>query len=191
MSTDGFDLKEAHRRACERFGTLVHAIRDDQWSAPTPCTDWDVRALVNHLTYENLWTAPLMRGSTIADVGDRFEGDVLGDDPRRAWDAAASEAVSAVREVDLEQLVDLSRGPTPAREYAFELFTDHLIHAWDLARAIGADERIDADLAEVMYERMKPYEEQMNASGYFGSHVEPPPGADLQTRLLALFGRRA
>ena len=47
----------------------------------TPCTEWDVRALVNHVLGEIRWAVPLFAGSTIAEVGDRFDGDLLGDDP--------------------------------------------------------------------------------------------------------------
>ena len=77
------DQAELHRRAVEEFDARVRAVGDDQWELPTPCADWNVRQLVNHLVYENRWTVPLMEGSTIAEVGDRYEGDLLGDAPRR------------------------------------------------------------------------------------------------------------
>jgi uncharacterized protein (TIGR03086 family) len=185
------DVKELHRRAVAFFAARVADIEESQWHLPTPCSDWDVRALVRHLVYENLWTAELMRGATLAQVGDRFEGDILGDDPKGAWTTAMLDALAAVRDVDLDRDVDLSRGPTPARRYAFELFSDHLIHGWDLARAIGADERLDPDLVRVVYDTLKPFEEGLKATGLYGEKVEPPPGADLQTKLLAVTGRVA
>src|SRR5437899_5267197 len=73
------DVKELYRRALERFGRHVHQVRDDQWNGPTPCTEWDVRVLVNHLVSENLWMPPMLDGRKIADVGDRFDGDLLGE----------------------------------------------------------------------------------------------------------------
>ena len=66
------DQAELHRRAVEEFGARVKAVADDQWELPTPCSDWNVRQLVNHLVYENRWTVPLMGGSTIAEVGEKF-----------------------------------------------------------------------------------------------------------------------
>ncbi len=48
------DLKVLFRRAADGFGRHVHAIGDDQWHDPTPCTDWDVRVLVNHVPVEQL-----------------------------------------------------------------------------------------------------------------------------------------
>src|SRR5829696_6235060 len=91
------DQAALHRRAVEEFDARVRAVGDDQWELPTPCSDWNVRQLVNHLVYENRWTVPLMGGSTIAEVGDRYEGDLLGDDPKGAWAESSAEAVAAVR----------------------------------------------------------------------------------------------
>ena len=79
----------------------------------------------------------------------------------------------------------------PATEYVSEVFVDLLIHGWDLARAIGADETLDPESVEIVYERMKPHESELNSSGVFGAHVEPRDGADLQAQLLAVFGRTA
>jgi uncharacterized protein (TIGR03086 family) len=185
------DLKAFHRRAVEFFGSRVEAIADDQWHLQTPCADWDVRELVRHLTNEALWTAPLMRGATLEEVGDRFEGDILGEDPKGAWAAAMAGSLEAMREVDLDRQVHLSRGLTPANQYAFELFSDFLIHGWDLSRGIGADERMDEDLVRFAYDTLEPFEARLKASGLYGPKVEPPPGADLQTKLLAVTGRVA
>jgi uncharacterized protein (TIGR03086 family) len=185
------DLKALHRKAVEFFGSRVAAIRDDQWHIQTPCEDWDVRQLVRHLVSEALWTAPLMRGATLEEVGDRFEGDILADDPKRAWDDAMRESLKAVEEVDLNRQVHLSRGLTPAAQYAFELFSDHLIHGWDLSRAIGADERLDEDMVRFAYDILKPFEDGLKMSGLYGPKVVPPEGADLQAKLLAVTGRVA
>src|SRR5215213_8834493 len=99
------DQAELHRRAVEEFGARVRAVADDQWELATPCADWNVRQLVNHLVYENRWTVPLMTGGTIAEVGDRYEGDLLGDRPIQAWDESSAEAVGADERLDPE-LVD-------------------------------------------------------------------------------------
>jgi uncharacterized protein (TIGR03086 family) len=186
------DQAKLHRRAVEEFGARVRAVGEDQWGLPTPCSDWSVRQLVNHLVYENRWTVPLMEGGTIAEVGDRFEGDLLGDRPRTAWDESSAEAVAAVQaDGALERTVDLSSGPTPAREYVSQLFADHLIHAWDLARAIGADERLDPELVDACAAWFASMEETYRAIGAIGDRPETPPGADAQTTLLAAFGRTA
>ena len=186
------DQAELHRRAVEEFDARVRAVGDDQWELPTPCSDWNVRQLVNHLVYENRWTVPLMEGSTIAEVGDRYEGDLLGDDPRAAWADSSAEAVRAVQaDGALGRTVDLSSGPTPATEYVSQLFADHLIHAWDLARAVGADERLDPELVDACAAWFASMEATYRAIGAIGDRPETPPGADAQTVLLAAFGRTA
>jgi uncharacterized protein (TIGR03086 family) len=185
------DVRKLHQRAIESFGARVDAIRDDQWSSPTPCEEWDVRALVNHLVSENRWMPPLLAGATIGEVGDRFEGDLLGDDAKAAWDDSAAEAVAAVHgEGAMERTVHLSFGDFPGREYTMQVFADLLIHGWDLARAIGADERLDAELVGACASWFRPMEAAYRTGGAIGPRVETPPEADAQTRLLASFGRR-
>ena len=131
------EQQEAYARAVADFTEKVHAIGPEQWTNPTPCTEWDVRALVNHLTYENLWVPELIGGRTVAEVGDRFDGDVLGDDPVGAWDRSAEGAIAAVTaDGALDRTVDTSAGPTPASDYLDQIFVDAVIHGWDLARGI-------------------------------------------------------
>src|SRR2546422_7260815 len=114
------DLPVLYRRASDRYGSLVDAVGDEQWGQPTPCSEWDVRTLVNHLVNENLWVPPLFEGKTIADVGDRFDGDVLGDDPAAAWSDAASPAVFAIAgDGAMERIVHLSFGDVPGSEYTW------------------------------------------------------------------------
>ena len=186
------DQAELHRRAVEEFGARVRAVADDQWELPTPCSDWNVRQLVNHLVYENRWTVPLMTGRTIAEVGDRYEGDLLGDHPTKAWDEAAAEAVGAVgADGALDRIVDLSSGPTPATEYVSQLYADHLIHAWDLARAIGADDRLDPELVDACATWFASMEDIYRSIGAIGPRSETSAGAGPQTTLLAAFGRTA
>src|SRR5574341_845946 len=141
------DVQALHRRAIAEFAARVDAIRDEDWQKPTPCSEWDVRALVNHLAYENVWTPEMFAGRTIAEVGDRYDGDLLGDDAKGNWAAASRSALDAIaQEGALDRTVHLSFGDFPAREYVMQLFADHLIHAWDLARGIGGDERLDPGL---------------------------------------------
>ena len=186
------DQAALHRRAVGEFDARVRAVGDDQWELPTPCSDWNVRQLVNHLVYEDRWTVPLMEGTTLAEVGDRYEGDLLGDEPRKAWAESSAEAVAAVQDDGaLERTVHLSSGPTPATEYVSQLFADHLIHAWDLARAVGADDRLDPELVEACAAWFAAMEPHYRAAGAIGARPDTPPGADAQTILLAAFGRTA
>jgi uncharacterized protein (TIGR03086 family) len=179
------------RQALDGFGRRVHAVRDDQWADPTPCTEWDVRAVVNHLVVEHLWVPPLLAGQTVAEVGDRFDGDQLGADPVAAWDAAAADSTAAfAADGALDRTVHLSYGERPARDYCREMVLDLAVHGWDLARAIGADERIDPDLVTTAYEHLAPVASLWQGAGIFAAPIPVPDDADPQTRLLALTGRQ-
>jgi uncharacterized protein (TIGR03086 family) len=186
------NVPDLHRRACDEFGRRLEAAADDQWHLPTPCSEWDVRTLVNHIVAENLWTPPLMEGRTIAEVGDRFEGDVLGADPKTAFRNAAAAAVDAVSsDGAMDRTVHLSFGDAPAPEYAMQLFADHVIHAWDLARGIGADDHLDPELVAACTEWFKSMEDAYRSAGAIGPRPAVSEGADAQTQLLAMFGRTA
>lgn len=186
------DYFELFQRSVEGFGRHVHAIRDDQWHDPTPDTEWDVRMLVNHVAVEQLWVPLTVAGSTVAEVGSALDGDHLGDDPAAAWDAALAGSLAAFGAPgSLEGTVPLTRGIAPTAEYCWEMTTDALIHSWDLARAIGADETLDPELADLVYERTLPIAEELQETGMFAPPVAVPPDAPLQTKLLAIFGRRA
>jgi uncharacterized protein (TIGR03086 family) len=181
---------DLHERASGEFGGRLRMIGDDQWKLPTPCTDWDVRALVHHLVYENVWTPPLVAGKTVEEIGDRFEGDILGDDPKGAYAAAAAEAIAAIHEDGaMERTVHLSFGDFPGREYTMQLFADHLVHAWDLARALRIDERLDPELVAACAEWFEPMEAAYRSAGAIGPAVPVAGNADDQARLLAAFGR--
>ena len=185
------EVPELFRRAVDQYGGFVAQIGDDQWSSSTPCTEWDVRTLVNHLVNENLWMPPLLAGKTIEEVGDRFDGDVLGDDPKQAWKQAAEEAVSAADEEGvLTRTVHLSFGDFPGEGYIQQVLIDHVIHAWDLARGIGANDELDPETVKYAYEFLEPQAEAWRAGGALGDKVEVDESADLQTKLLALAGRK-
>jgi uncharacterized protein (TIGR03086 family) len=181
------ELIPLYRCAVEEFGRRVHGVAEGGWSDPTPNDGWDVRALVNHLVGENRWAPPLLAGSTIDEVGDRLDGDLLGDDPVGAWDHSAEEALAAVASADLGATVHLSFGDVPASEYLWQLTADAAIHAWDLARATGQAEALDAALVAGVAEWFAGVEELYRAAGAIGPAVEVSGGP--QEALLGRFGR--
>ena len=184
------DVPELYRRAMDQFGELLRGVRDDQWNDPTPCTEWNVRDLANHVIGENRWMPHMMEGKTVAEAGDAFEGDLLGDDASGEWDRAAKEALVAVQEPGaLERTVHLSFGDFSGRYYIGQVLSDHVIHAWDLARALGASEALDPELVQFAYDELVPQFDAWRSAGAFGPKVEVAEDADLQTKLLAESGR--
>jgi uncharacterized protein (TIGR03086 family) len=185
-------MNELHRRAGDLYDAVLRQAGPDVWERPTPCAEWDVRDLVHHAAWSNLWVAPLVRGESLADVGPRLEGDVLGDDPVGVGLRSTAEASGAFDEPGaMDRLVELSRGPTPGREYCGERMNDLTVHAWDLAAALGLPIELDAGCMEAAMEVYRPMEAAGRPAGMFGPVVEVPPDADLQTRFLAFWGRRS
>ena len=76
-------------------------------------------------------------------------------------------------------------------EYARQLAADHLVHAWDLARALGVDDTLDPEAVQAVLEWFGPTEDAWRAAGVIGPRVPVPDDADAQTRLLSMFGRAA
>ncbi|MFK8907525.1 TIGR03086 family metal-binding protein [Streptomyces sp. YS-3] len=191
-SADHTRLLDLHREAVTLFGSRVHAIRPDQWDLPTPCAEWTVRDLVNHLAVEQLWVPPLVaEGRTIAEVGDAFDGDVLGDDPVDVWETALSAAVAAFAAPGaLDGTVELSYGRTPAPAYCSQMMADAVVHSWDLSRAIGADERLPDALVDAAAREFGGYADQLPRS-LFDAPLAVSEGAGAQARLLAMLGRAA
>ncbi|WP_405793245.1 TIGR03086 family metal-binding protein [Streptomyces sp. NBC_01506] len=184
-------LLDRHGEALDLFTDRVHAVRADQWGASTPCAEWSVRDLVNHLTAEQLWVPPLVsEGRTMAEVGDAFDGDVLGDDPVAAWDRAAAAARAAFAERGAtDRTVRLSYGPTRGGAYCAQMVLDAVVHTWDLSRGIGVNERLPGPLVDYALAEVEPYADSLSQSGLFDAPLQPPPGADAQSRLLAMLGR--
>jgi uncharacterized protein (TIGR03086 family) len=184
------DTVDLHRRSVEYFRGIARSVGDDQWSSSTPCANWDARTLVNHIVNEDRWTAPLFEGQTIEEVGDRFDGDLLGEDPQAAVGGAADEAIRAAGAPGaMERIVHLSFGDTPGSEYAMQLFADHLIHGWDLAKAIGADDTLDPELVAACAEWFSEREELYRGAGAIGARTDTAADATEQGLLLAAFGR--
>jgi uncharacterized protein (TIGR03086 family) len=184
------DLRDLYVKASQIFRDAVHKIQKDQWSASTPCTDWDVRALVKHLVYESLWVPPMLEGKTIAEVGDTYEGDILGNDPVAAWDKADDRARASVTGLrSLESITHLSFGDVPADEYLTQVLFDLHIHGWDLRTAIADRAPMDEELTDHLYPWAEKTMELYRRGGVVGPPPPIPDDASMQTKILAQAGR--
>src|SRR4029077_2526741 len=108
-----------------------------------------------------------------------------------AWAAASAGAARAVGEHGaMDRIVHLSFGDVPGREYMLQLFADHLIHAWDLARAVGADERLDAGLVTSCATWFEAVEDAYPSAAAIAARPQLPSDANAQMVLLARRVRR-
>jgi uncharacterized protein (TIGR03086 family) len=186
------ELLELFQRAQNQFSDRVDAVAPEQWDDES-LPGWTVADLVAHLVNEALWVPPLLAGEPIDLIEGRFpEGtdDLLGDDPFTGWETAADGALSAFAEDDaLTRTVHLSRGPTPATEYIFEMTADLVVHSYDLAAAIDGDTELDGELvtAALVYAERLPED---GIAGLLDPPLDVPASAPPLVRLLGRFGRR-
>ncbi|MFF2143000.1 TIGR03086 family metal-binding protein [Kitasatospora sp. NPDC058190] len=183
------EVRERYIAAAAEVTRLLRAVPEDRWTAPTPCRDWDVRALVNHLAAQHLWVCQAVAGYTPEAIGHRFDGDVLGRNPVGVWAMAADTAVRALHQPGVpDLLVHLSYGVRDVGGYARELTAETVVHGWDLARALGEDGRMPPGAARYALAEFQGYR-NLAGTGLFDPPLTAPPDADAQHQLLALTGR--
>ena len=183
------------RLATAAFDDRLVTVRPDQWAAPTPCEDWTVRDLVDHVTGGNRFAVALLDGATLG-------GGLRG----RRW-PPASATTSLGDSRGLGRRAGSRRSPptapwrrsattpaatSPAPRSSTCASAISLVHTWDLARAIGGDERLDDRLVARVWAHYGKRADKLAASGMFGAGASGAVGGDapLQDRLLDVLGRR-
>jgi uncharacterized protein (TIGR03086 family) len=178
--------QQRYRRLAGDFTQTVQAVPPDRWNNPSPCEDWTALDIVRHVVEtHDMFLGLVGRSLNPAPTVD--------EDVEKAWISARDQV-----QADLDD-------PERAREEydgyfgrtTFEgsvgtfLGFDLLVHRWDLARATGGDERLNLDDVREVRRRAEELGDTLRSDGVCGSALEPAPGADEQTQLLAFLGRRA
>ncbi len=186
------DLIELHELTLASFGSIISHVEQSQWKDATPCSEWNVYDLMNHVVSENLWVPPMLAGKTIADVGDEFEGHVIQHDPIGAYEQSRKLCEEAAQQPGvLDTPVKVSYGPVPGRVYLGHRIVDLVIHGWDLAKTTKQSTTIRPTIVDDVWEIINPELSDLQGSGYFGIAQKVSDSADSQTRLLAALGRQA
>jgi len=182
--------------ASTEFGRRLRAVRPEHWTWPTPCSEWNVRQLVNHMTRGNLSYAHLVHGGTNADFLRERDLDALGTDPVGAYQESVAVCVGAFRHPGaLDRMLDYPLGKITGAQALAVRTTDSVIHTWDLARATGADDRLNAELVTWIDEHMAEIYADLaespiaNTTGRFFATPTNDPGPTAQSRVLHLMGR--
>lgn len=166
---------------------VVHGVRDTQLGVPTPCSEYDVRALLNHLFHVVVSFQALAARGT-ADFSATPDRLGAGDDWRARFDAETARLVEAWSAPGA--LEGVSQGMSlPQRTVGGMVLGDLTVHAWDLARATGQDfAPYEPSLPELLegWHELAPMGREMNA---FGEPFPLPEGASPFEELLALSGR--
>lgn len=171
----------AHRE----FGSRLAQV--EEWDAPTPDSEWNAEQLVRHVIEEQQWVPPLLAGSTVAEATPTITP--IGDDLWTEWQKYSDAAIAAWRATDLSTHVHLSYGTVKMEPYLRQQTSDVTIHTWDLARAVGAADRLDEELVEAVWSDLDDQRAMLSESGLFAEPVAIPDGSSLQDRLIALTGR--
>jgi uncharacterized protein (TIGR03086 family) len=127
-------------RALDAHEHLLAGVGTDQWNAPTPCSDWTVRDLVNHVVGGNRLFAEILQGDkeALGRRRARLGRDHLGDDPVSAHRDSANELLEASRQPGvLERIVELPIGAVPGSTALQLRVVESVVHGWDLATATG------------------------------------------------------
>jgi uncharacterized protein (TIGR03086 family) len=181
-------LVDALDNSYARSTTLVAGIDAAQLARPTPCDDWDVRAVLDHLVGAT-WMFTLAN-----------QGQTVGEDTRGVADDGAGAALGAAAAANLASwrtpgAFDGERifpfGAFPASAAAMMNLSEVVVHTWDIAVALDADTTIDPGIAKMLDEfyaaiSLDPY----RAHGAFGPEITVDAGVSHADRLLAQLGRR-
>lgn len=165
-------------QTADTFEAHLAAVTDDQWAAPSPCTEWTVRELVDHAVGAQRQLGGLF-GAAVDEGAD--------------WTAVRAAVQAAISDpTNLEgNAPPQVFGGMPKHQVLGIAVGDLLLHAWDLARAIGADETLPAEAVQAVamgFQRMP--EPMLRSGGMFGPAIEVADDASEQDKLLAFTGRQ-
>jgi uncharacterized protein (TIGR03086 family) len=184
----------AMQRACDSTERFVEALTPEHYGLATPCTEWDVRALLNHLLgtlalgeallSDTMPTVPMGPGS-LPDV------DLVGDDPAKAYRVGVEALLVAAAEGDaLTRIHDTPPGAMPGAVLGGFTTLDILVHGWDLATATGQDATLDAELAEQVLAFARQTITEATRAPRIGPELTIAADASATDRLVAYLGRR-
>ena len=123
-------------RAVAATEAIVAGVRSDQMDLATPCTDWTVRDVIDHVVKGNSWAVANLASES--GSAPRPGGDMVGDDPAAAFAASSAQMVAAFKAPGaLAKMLDLPFGRMPGAAFAGFRMGDLLVHGWDIAKATG------------------------------------------------------
>jgi uncharacterized protein (TIGR03086 family) len=179
-------VADRFRLLAAAFTDRVEAVPPDRWESLSPCEGWAARDVVRHMVGNvDMFFGMIGRS--------RPAGPSVDDDPGGAWAAARDAMQAALDDPDVAGAEYDGMFGRTTLEQSVDRFmaVDLVVHSWDLAHAVGGDERLDPDEVHRVYEELQPMDDMLRAPNAFGPKLDAPEGADEQGRLLAFLGRRA
>lgn len=172
------DLLDCYERASVWTAGIVQNATG-QLDDSTPCDQWDVRTLMNHMLETQRYFVGAAHGEDLSPPG-QTPPELLGDDPVADFEQARTRAIDTFSDREVRE----NSGPSLGIAFA-----DQLLHGWDLARATGQDATMPDGLPEAAYDAIHGMFTEEQRKGVFKPEVEVGPDASAQDRLLAYTGR--
>ena len=188
-------IQELFIRANVELKKVIDQIDNNQWDITMPAgivsKPATLKEAVNYHAYDDAWVPSVLAGTTKEEVGDKFESVLNSSDPKGEYAKYNAVAIEAVGDFeDVEKTVHISYGDYPAHEYLRHIISFRGFRVYDIATLIGADTRMADDLVRGLWDELTPVIEDYRKMGIFPPAIEVPEDADLQTKLLALAGRK-
>ena len=179
-----------YTKAVYGFDHVIRTVPADRWDRPSPCDGWTAKDVALHAAGVVRMVEAAARGAAPVPHPDDLPVPAEAD-PLAAWSAACDGVLEALdHDGVLHKLV-----PSPFGEMLLDnligiLLVDAVTHTWDLARAVGGDERLSPELVTVAHAGVTPLDEAIRGAGYFQAKIETAPGDDAQTAFLKFLGRK-
>jgi len=173
------NLLDLYERASE-WTTAKVAGATSKLDAPTPCDQWDVRTLLNHMLETQKYFVGAARGEDVSPPA-ASPPELLGDDPRADFERGRREMLSTYGAPGVIEKTGPSLGIA---------FSDQLLHGWDVAKATGQDTKMPDGLPEAAFEMIHGRFTDDQRKGVFKPEIGVPAGASGQEKLLAYTGRK-
>jgi uncharacterized protein (TIGR03086 family) len=182
------DPIEGLELAWEQGAGLVAGLMPQDLGTPTPCGEWDVRGLLNHVFCK----AQMMTGVNRGRTGSHDHSDLVGSgDLIDTWQGVGRDNVASWRESGLDGDRTYFYGTFPATASVVINLGEVLVHNWDLASATGQAYPVDPDVAALvlgLYQAVPL--DGMRAGGQLGPEIPVPDDAPIPDRMLGLLGRQ-
>ena len=174
------------QHAIDQTGRIVSGIRPDQADLPTPCPDWDVQRLAEHVVRDLRMFTARAGGAEWKEETPSLSPDEWAD----VYQDSADALVGAWRDGGpLDQVVKLPFGEVPKAWFVGQQLSDVIVHGWDLAVATGQSTEFDQGLAATALDWGRTNLKPEYRGRDFGPEVDVPAEAPAMDRLVGFFGR--
>jgi uncharacterized protein (TIGR03086 family) len=181
------------QQVIDETNRVIAPLSDEQLKQPSPCTEWNIRDVVNHITGGATMFAVSVEQGSVPDelAGQLMGGDNVGDDPKGAFAKAADRAINAFNLPGaMEKNVVLPFGEMPATVALSIAVFDVACHACDIAEGTGQQISNTATFEAALEYGKQMIGPDLRAPGVFDAEVAAPAGATIQLKVLALGGRK-